>query len=272
MEKKENIGKAEIEERKPRLDWNKWDAIFFAILTPFVILAVFVILIPTGGLSYLTGLFNFPFDFIFVGLVVVDDIGQIMENFLFPFVVIGCSFVIIGSVRAFINWKRYTRKKRIVRITQIGIPILLITLYFLALFIPIELYSPRVKPFTYGFRDRIRIMADVGAIRNWLRTLNKKDCTGSYILLSSSSIPFMRNWPDSRRWPKSLKLFNPGSVILDLDENDNPKVRLEWGAALGHWGFEIGMEDMEIPASDFSRYGEYRLPLEPGAYIWYELQ
>jgi len=268
MDTKENI---ETEERKTSINWNKWDAIFFAILTPFVILAVFVILIPTGGLSYLTGLFNFPFDFIFVGLVVVDDIGPVMENFLFPFVVIGCSFVIIGSVRAFINWKRYTRKKRIVRITQLGIPILLITLYFLALFIPIELYSPRFKPFTYGFRDRIRIIADIEDIRDWLGTLNKKDCTGRYILLSSSSIPFMRNWSDSRRWPKSLKLFNPGSVILDLDENGNPKVRLEWGAALGHWGFEIGMEDMEIPPSDFRYHGEYRLPLEPGAYVWCEL-
>jgi len=267
MEKKENIETIGIEEIKPRLDWNKWDAIFFAILTPFVILAVFVILIPTGGLSYLTGLFNFPFDFIFVG----DDIGPVMENFLFPFVVIGCSFVIIGSVRAFINWKRYTRKKRIVRMTQIGIPILLITLYFLALFIPIELYSPRFKPFTYGFRDRIRIMADVGATRDWLRTLNKEDCTGGYININPDWSFFKRKWPGSIKCPRSLKVFKPNYVNLGLDENGNPKVRLEWGAALGHWGFEIGMEDMEIPPSDFRFHGEYRLPLEPGAYVWCEL-
>ena len=272
MNKKENIGTAETEERKPRLDWNKWDAILFVIIAPFVILATFVILIPTGGLSYLSGFFNFPFDFIFVGLVVIDDIGSVMENLLFPFVVAGCLFVIIGTVRAFMNWKRYTRRKRIIRTIQIGIPILLVTLYFYALFIPIELYSPVYKPFSFGFRDRIRIIADIEDIRDWLGTLNKKKCTGRYIPLSSSSIPFMRHWPNSRQWPKSLKLFNPGSVILDLDENGNPKVRLEWGAALGHWGFEIGMEDMEIPPSDFSRYGEYRLPVEPGAYVWYELQ
>jgi len=37
-------------------------------------------------------------------------------------------------------------------------------------------------------------------------------------------------------------------------------------------GIEIGMEDMEIPPSDFSQFGEYRLPLEPGAYVWHELQ
>jgi hypothetical protein len=29
---------------------------------------------------------------------------------------------------------------------------------------------------------------------------------------------------------------------------------------------------MEIPPSDLRRYGEYRLPLERGVYVWHELQ
>jgi hypothetical protein len=272
MDKKENIEMAETGKTKPRIDWNKWDVILFIILAPFMLLAVIVILIPTGGLSYLTGFYNFPFDFLFVGLVVVNHIGQVMEAVLFPFIVAGCLFIIINGTRAFITWKRYTRRKRIIRVAQIGTQILLITLYFYTLFVPIELYQPRYKPFTYGFRDRIRIIANVGAIRKWLRTLDKEHCDGNYIPLYAGSYPFVRYWPDNIEWPLSLGMFSPGSVILDLEENRRPKVRLEWGSALGHWGFEIGMEDMKIPPSDFSRRGEYRLPVEPGVYVWYDLQ
>lgn len=270
MDTKGNIETAEARETKPRIDWYKWDVIFFAMLAPFIFLAEVVILIPTGGLSYLSGFYNFPFDFLFFGMFEVGHTGKVMETFLFPFVVAGCLFIILGSVQAFITWKRYTRRKQIIRITQIGIQILLITLFFYALFVPIELYSPVYKPFTHGFRDRIKIIANVGAIRKWLRTLDKELCDGNYIVLSSGSHPFIRYWPDE--WPISLIMFSPRSVILDLDENTNPKVRLEWGSALGHWGFEVGMEDMEIPPSDFSRRGEYRLPVEPGVYVWYDLQ
>lgn len=52
----------------------------------------------------------------------------------------------------------------------------------------------------------------------------------------------------------------------------------------GHWGVEIGPEDMPIPPTQPMRKvrspngdvyyedGEYRLPLTPGAYVWHELQ
>jgi len=135
MDKKENIKTAETGERKSRIDWSKWDAILFVVLAPFIFLAVVVMLIPTGGLSYLSGFYNFPFDFIFVGLVVVNHIGKVMEAILFPFVVAGCLFIIIRSIRAFITWKRYTRRKRIIGTAQIGIQILLITLYFYVFFL-----------------------------------------------------------------------------------------------------------------------------------------
>jgi hypothetical protein len=63
-----------------------------------------------------------------------------------------------------------------------------------------------------------------------------------------------------------------GYVNLDLDENSNPKVRLTWGGPFAHWGVEIGMQNMKIPPSNFSQWGEYRLPLEPGVYVWHEIQ
>jgi len=261
------------EERKAGLDWNKWDAIFFIIIAPFVILATFVILAPTGGISYLSGRFNFPLDFLAVCIFVIWMASPLTIVIpIFPFVVTGFSFVFIGTARLISNWNIYTNKKRLIRITQIGISILVITVLSLPLFISIELYSPGYKPFTYGFRDRIRSKADIEDIRNWLKTLSKEDCTGKIIDIRSYSFPYKSKWTSSIKWPKSLKVFNPGYVNLDLDENDNPKVRLTWGGPFAHWGVEIGMEDMKIPPSDFGRYGEYRLPLEPGVYVWYELQ
>lgn len=59
---------------------------------------------------------------------------------------------------------------------------------------------------------------------------------------------------------------------MSADENGSPRVRLAWGSGFGHWGIVIGMDDMEIPPSDFSRYGEYRLPVEAGVYVWRELR
>lgn len=256
MDKKENIETAKNEERKSSLDWNNWDAIFFVVIMPFIILATLIILAPSGGISYLSGRFDFPLDF----FALILFYPTVMIIIFVPFVVIGASFVVIGTVRVFINWNRYTRKKRVIRITQIGISILLITIYFLALFIPIQPYSPGYKPFTYGFRERMRSKADIEDIRDWLKRRGKKESTGDTVRFISYG------------WPKSVKVLNPSYVNLDLDENSNPKVRLTWGGPPGHWGVEIGMEDMEIPPSDFSRYGEYRLLLEPGAYVWHELQ
>jgi len=272
MNKKENIEITQSEERKSILDWNKRDAIFFVIIAPLIILATFVILAPTAGLAYLSGRFNYPLDFLIFCILFIWMIDPVTQIIIILFVTACFSLAVIGTVRLFSNWKRYTRKKRLIRTAQIGISILVITILSLALFIPIELYSPSYKPFTYGCRDRIRSKADIEAIRAWLRTLSKEDCTGKTIDIRSYSFPYKSKWPDSINWPKSLTVFNPGYVNLDLDENGNPKVRLTWGGPFAHWGAEIGMEDMKIPPSDFSRYGEYRLPVEPGVYVWHEIQ
>ena len=260
MEKKENIETKEKEERKPGLDWNKWDAIFFVILTPFMIFAMLVILVPTGGISYLSGRFDLALDFLVVWIFAICMTSPLMIVItIFPFVVIGF-FAIIGAVRLISNWNRYANKKRLIRITQIGISILVITILFLPLVVFTKLYSPGYKPFTYGFRERMRSKADIEDIREWLKRRGKKESTGDTVRFISYG------------WPKSVKVLNPNYVNLDIDENGNPKVRLTWGGGFGHWGVEIGMEDMEIPISDFSQFGEYRLPLEPGVYVWHELQ
>jgi len=257
MDKKENIETAKTGEIRPRIDWSKWDAIFS------VALVAFVIFIPLGGFFYLCGRFS-PYLIFLIVWFIYPAIGALL---LF--------FVAVSIKRSPIVWERYMRRKKVIKVVQIGIPIVFIALFAISVLTPIETYlwPPGYKPFTYGFRERIRSKADIGAIRNWLKTLSKEDCTGEaiHLLLTDSALPRIQ-WPDSVEWSEALKVCYPGYVTLDLDKNGNPKVRLTWGGPFDHWGVEIGMEDMEIPASDFSRYGEYRLPLEPGAYIWYELQ
>lgn len=237
-------------------DWNKCDAALF------VIIIACVILMPLGGFFYLSGRFSpyliFP-----------------VVWFLYPGIVACLVLFIVGSARRLLlDWKRCTRRKRFITILQIGIPIVFIALFAISLVTPVKtcLAQPGYKPYTYGFRERIRSKADIDAIQAWLRTLNREDCTGENIDILSDSFLLLSRWPGSIDWPRSLKAFNPHYVKLDLDENGNPKVRLTWGGAFAHWGVEIGTEDMEVPPSDFSRLGEYRLPLEHGAYVWYELQ
>ena len=244
MDKKENIETAKEKERKPRIDWSKWDAVIS------VAIVAFIIIVPLGGIEYLKGRFS-PYSIFLDACFIYPTLK------IFIYV-----FVIVSTVQLLCNCKRYTRRKSLIKILPIGVPFVFIASVAISILTPIEtdLWQPGYKAFTYGFRDRIRIMADVEDIRDWLRTLSKEDCEGNVIRIPSE------------KWPKSLKIFHPHHVNLDPDENGNPKIRLTWGSGFGHWGFEIGMEDMEIPPSDFSQFGEYRLPLEPGAYVWHELQ
>ncbi|MHC4438640.1 MAG: hypothetical protein ACYS3S_14855 [Planctomycetota bacterium] len=256
MDTEKHIEKQETEERRPRIDWNIWDAILLA----FII--VYVILVPIGGFHYFCGWYNPYLMFGFVFLIYL------------PLSVLLLIFTVIWTLRLFINWTKYTQRKKIIKFLQVCIPTVFIASFFVSFLTPIETYfwQPGFKPFTYGFRERIRRKADIEDIRNWLRTLQNENYSSVSIELSRDSDSLKRQWPDSIEWPKSLKVFNPNYVNLNLDENGNPKMSMTWGGVFAHWGVVIGMEDMEIPPSDLNRYGEYRLPLEPGAYVWHELQ
>ncbi|MFC1781347.1 hypothetical protein ACFLZ8_03695 [Planctomycetota bacterium] len=257
METQENIEtKSDINQSITR-DWNGWDLFFSAVIL------IFIISVPSGWIEYLDGRFDnhlFFFDacFIYPTMIIL---------------IIALSY--FSVLQLFVYWKRYTRRKKLTKFFHIGSSIVFIASFIIPLFTPFNIYLgvPGYKPFTDGFRDRIRSEADIQDIRNWLKTLNKEDCTGELVsLFDNGEQPFERHWPDKVKWPESLTVFEPGYVCLSTDENGNPKVRLTWGGPFGHWGFEIGTVDMAIPPSDFSQWGEYRLPMEPGAYVWHELQ
>ena len=252
MDTEKHIEKQETEERRPLIDWNIGDV----ILLTFIV--VYVILEPLGAISYFYGRYN-P--------------NSILSGACFIFLITGILlplFSTIWALRPLINWTKYTRRKRFIRIIYICI----LLFFIVSVFTPINIlmYRLNYQPFMYGFRTRIKSNADIGDIRNWLETLKEEDFNGKTIGLYRSSGPLISHWPDSIEWPESLKVFNPHYVNLDLDDNRKPKMSLTWGGPFGHWGVVIGMEDMEIPPSDLKRYGEYRLALEPGVYVWNELQ
>ena len=256
MNKKDHTETKQAKERKAGLDWNWWDMVFFVLPIAFVIFG------RLAGFEYLRSRYN-SFLAGFVALILYPAIGVF---------IIYCFFANI--IRLAGGWTKHSRRRRILIVTEIGILIVLISLFFAPCFMPVNslLWVPGYKPLTYHFGQEIRSKADVEAIRDWLRTLSKEDCTGETIGLIYVPGSFKMRWRDSMEWPESLKVFHPNYVKLDLDEKGNPKVRLTWGGPPGHWGVEIGMEDMQIPPSDFSEWGEYRLPVEPGVYVWHELQ
>jgi len=169
--------------------------------------------------------------------------------------IIYCFFT--GFGRFFRDRREHSGKKKLLTIAQIGISIVILVLFIKPYFIPIESgLHPSADAFTYGFRDRIRSKADIKAIRDWMRTLDKEDY----------DVHGDRLHPD--KWPKSLEVLKPPRVNLYADDNGNPTVRIVWGGGFFHWGVEIGMEDMVIPPSDFNQMDEYWLLVEPGVYVW----
>jgi hypothetical protein len=242
MDDKENIQTAGMGERKPGRNWKESKLIF--IVLPIMLM----ILYPVGGLDYLCGRFS---------LYVIILVYVSMLYLAIVCFIIFCFFTSI--VRLFRDWKKSSGKKKSLIVAEFVIPLL----FIIPFFIPndSDMCWFFYKPFAYGFRDRIRNKADVEAIRNWVGTLNEK-----YFRINHSTlIP-------SDEWPKSLRVLNPRRIIPVIDENGNRKIKLSWGAFIGHWGVDIGMRNMKTPPSDFRHYGVYILPLEPGVYVWNELQ
>jgi len=232
------------QERKARPKWNKEYVIF--LILPII----FTILFPLGGFFYLCGRFN-PY---------AGAVAQLCMLYPVIFVfIIYCFFT--GIERLSRDWRKHIRKRKLIILAEIVIPLVFIALFVASFFRTVEGMTIFDKPLLYGLRDRIRSKADIETIRSWLKTLSKEHYT-----YSDGYIP-------SDELPKSLKVLNPDRVNVYADENFNPKVRLMWGGGfIGHWGAVIGMEDMKIPPSDFKPYGEYRLPVQHGVYVWSALE
>jgi hypothetical protein len=241
-----NIEPGQNKEKKFGRVWNKRIVVF--IVLPIIL----TILFPMGGLPYLCGRYS-PY-------------AITLAHFCILYPVIGV-FIIYCFVRGFArlprDLKKRNKKEKIIIVAQIGIPLVFLVLLVSSFLLPeSEFLGYSYKFFMYGLKDRVRSKADTEDIRDWLGTLSDEYFIADHFTL----IP-------SDEWSKSLKVLNPRRVYPLTDENSKREVRLMWGSgAMGHWGVVIGMEDMIIPSSDFSHYGEYRLPVEAGSYVWWSFE
>jgi hypothetical protein len=240
---KENIEPAQDRKRKPGRNWKESHVIFF------VLPVILTILFPLGGIFYLCGRFC-PFATIFCHVHLLYLVVLVF--------IIYCFFS--GILKLSGRRRKRTRNERLLIAAETIVPLIFVGLLVAFMFFEftdVEFCGPRFKFFMYGLRDRVKSKIDIGATRAWLQSLGDEDYDDSYNRLYRAERP------------ESLRALQHAGALLSADENGNAKVRLYWGSGmLGHWGAEIGMKDMKIPPSDFGEYGEYRLPAEPGVYIW----
>lgn len=245
MEPEENTKTPKACARKPFGNRKKTIVIF--LILP-VVLTIFF---PLGVLPYLIGRF-IPY---------AGAFGHFC--FLYPLI---CVFIIYCLFRGISlrlrSMRRGDIKSQLTNAAEISIPLVFLLLVVVSFCTSVKGMLFYDKPFMYGLRTRMKNKADVEAIRNWLESQGNKYDDDFYTRLLRPA------------WPESLKTLKPNRVFLSADGNDNAKVRLMWayGHIVGQWGVEIGAENMEIPPSDFSLYGEYRLPVEPGVYVWRGLE
>ena len=247
MDTKEKTEPVRIVERRLHGKWKDSHVVFF------VLPVILTILFPGGGVFYVCGRFSPDvLTFLFVHVLYLGAVVLIFYCFF------------SGIVKLSGRRGKCTRNERILIAAETVVPLIfvgvLVSSFF---FVDPEFSGRRQKFLMLGLRERVKSRADIGATRVWLQSLGDKDYDYShdrYIRISRTDLP------------ESLRGLKDAGVVLSADENGKAKVRLIWGSGMmGHWGTEIGAEDMKIPPSDFSQYGEVRLPLEAGVYVWWEV-
>jgi hypothetical protein len=58
------------------------------------------------------------------------------------------------------------------------------------------------------------------------------------------------------------------SGYLFINDEGQHCLKLVNGGGFGHWGVLIGPAEMEVPLRKFGSYGEIRIKLEDGVFVW----
>jgi len=192
--------------------------------------------------------------------------------FMWVFLLIPAAFCsVVLLLRIIISWPKHIQNKRTLLLLRVFV-IVGLAIYLVLPSVPIGPSGMRI--YITGFRKYIEANADVPAIMGWLGTLKPEDCVDyNSIVLSYGSTRSSPRGLEKHEWPKVIANLHPRHVILSLDDDESPKVRLNWGSGfLGSWGLVVGNEEMSTPESDLSRHGEYRQEIHKGAYIWYKIE
>ncbi|MCX5643489.1 MAG: hypothetical protein NTZ17_02215 [Phycisphaerae bacterium] len=224
--------------------WYYWD-ISLAVLP----LWFGIILDPFGILSYLGGLINVP---------IALEAGM-MSIMLVPAVPL-CLVVLL--TRMLVTWPRHIHGWRRLLLAW-GTPLAVFAIVFVLPFIA-HTINP-MGAFMSGFTKHVQRRADIPAVQAWLDTLDRKSL--------ADPKQQSRITTDESNLPASVRRLRAWHTSVSLDDKGRPMIRLLWGSGvMGGWGLVVGHREMAVPPSDLSRYGEYREPVAPGAYIWHEIQ
>ena len=227
--------------------WRTFWTIFDVALFGAYFLLFLILIDPWGTVSY------------------YDGLKDTIIMFGLAFVVFPSMFMLLCliAIRLFFI-KRSTKSRK-----SFFLLMLFVILFnpIFALMSPIR--PPGYKPYTRGFHQRMQDRLNIEKIRDWLKTLDEEVFDGEYYDLiyqmNGNVLPFPL--------PKEITILSEDVHYLVFYKDDQGRcLRIEWGGAFGHWGVVIGPKEMEVPSSDFSKYGEYRIKLENGAYVWHELQ
>ena len=240
-DKQKNTEPARRKMRKPRGKWKD------SHMVRFVLPVVLTILFPGGGIYYLCGRFS----------PVVLSFGNICM--LYPIVVVFMFWRFFrGIVRLFDRRGKRTGNERVLIIAEAGVPLIFVGLFLTPFFLRERAGLPGIGLVGVGLRHRVESQVDIAATRTWLKSLDDEDYKDGYRGIIHSNLP------------ESLRGLKGAAAVLSADENGNARIRLEWGGTpSGHWGVVIGMEDMEIPPSEFSPEVKHIVPVEPGVYVWW---
>lgn len=180
--------------------------------------------------------------------------------------------LIFVAVRMGISWPRHILERRRLRRWRLLVGLSLVAC-FAFFFSPLRPGS--LVAYQFGFRKYVQANVDVPAIRRWLSSVDPNLCTGEQIDLLRDPT----QWRSSRL-PRVIASVNPDFLTLRRDGSGRPMVRLSWIVMDRSWGVTIGSEQMGIPSTAPGRKvglglsmvyedGEYRLPVEPGVFVWH---
>jgi hypothetical protein len=228
---------------------------FFDIILIILVLLYGTLSDPFGLIFYLCGLYN--------KLEVSFGLAMLYVFLLVP--VSLCFTVLI--LRMFISWPKHISKKRMLLLLRLFV-IIGLGFYLILPFTPIQ--PAGMSMYIDGFSRYVKANADIEAIRGWLGTIGPEDYKEYSRYDNSLGSPMdIQN----QKWPESIANLKPRYVKLSLDNGKQSQVRLTWGSGfLGTWGFVVGNENLPTPASDLSRYGEYRQEILKGVYVWYTIE
>jgi hypothetical protein len=224
--------------------WYYWDLGLAVVPVWFGI-----IFDPLGLLSYLGGLINVP----------ISLLAGVLSVMLLPAVPL-CLVVLL--VRMLVVWPRHIPGWR-QRLLAWGTALAAIAIL---LVLPFVLRTRRpMDAFMSGFTNYVQRRADIPEVQAWLDTLDRGRLADPRRHAETPG--------GGSNLPPSLRRLKAWYRMVTLDDQGRPMIRLMWGSGMmGSWGLVIGHRELETPPSDLSRYGEYRAPIAPGAYVWREIR